>query len=432
MKNLGLLLFAALLFQFTYAQQDTLVNYYRQAAVQYQQQIKMTESRLAGAESQVEAAKSGRLPSLDFRGKYQYMGVPMQLAPPANGTDTIGASINNLYNLRLDLYQPILTGGYLKGQMDVATSQVEMMKSMLGMNKQQIVLNSDMFYWDAVAKKELYTLLTKYKDIIGQFLKVINDRVEEEIVGKNELYQAKVRYNDAEYQAIRAEKEYMVSVMNLNKLSGLPLNSAPKIADSLGIPLWNTATDSMEKTALSQRPEIMYAQNKIEMNKSTEKLAGSRYNPQFGVTLGTRWGSPAPGLEIDPDFQYYVKADLVIPIFHWGEKNKKVAMYKQETEVAKLELAEARDNVALQVESSYYKLVRSQDQYNFSSDALKNAAQNVSVMMDRYKEGLSSVLEVLDAQLYWQKSYGNYIMAKYDLNMAYSQYMYALGEFAKF
>ncbi len=432
MKNLGLLLFSALLFQFTYAQQDTLVNYYRQAAVQYQQQIKMTESRLAGAESQVEAAKSGRLPSLDFRGKYQYMGVPMQLAPPANGTDTIGASINNLYNLRLDLYQPILTGGYLKGQMDVATSQVEMMKSMLGMNKQQIVLNSDMFYWDAVAKKELYTLLTKYKDIIGQFLKVINDRVEEEIVGKNELYQAKVRYNDAEYQAIRAEKEYMVSVMNLNKLSGLPLNSAPKIADSLGIPLWNTATDSMEKTALSQRPEIMYAQNKIEMNKSTEKLAGSRYNPQFGVTLGTRWGSPAPGLEIDPDFQYYVKADLVIPIFHWGEKNKKVAIYKQETEVAKLELAEARDNVALQVQSSYYKLMRSQDQYNFSSDALKNAAQNVSVMMDRYKEGLSSVLEVLDAQLYWQKSYGNYIMAKYDLNMAYSQYMYALGEFAKF
>ena len=432
MKNLGLLLFTALLFQFTYAQQDTLVNYYRQSAIQYQQQIKMAESRISGAESQVEAAKSGRLPSLDFRGKYQYMGVPMQLAPPANGIDTIGASINNLYNLRLDLYQPILTGGYLKGQLEVATSHVEMMKSMLGMSKQQVVLNSDLFYWDAVAKKELYALFTKYKEIIGQFLKVINDRVEEEIVGRNELYQAKVRYNDAEYQAIRAEKEYMVSVMNLNKLSGLPLNNAPKIADSLSIPLWNTANDSMEKTALSQRPEIMYAQNKIEMNKSTEKLAGSKYNPQFGVTLGTRWGSPAPGLEVDPDFQYYIKADLVIPIFHWGEKNKRVAVYKQETEVAKLELAEARDNVSLQVESSYYKLVRSQDQYNYSSDALKNAAQNVSVMMDRYKEGLSSVLEVLDAQLYWQKSYGNYILAKYDLNMAYSQYLYALGEFTKF
>jgi len=52
-------------------------------------------------------------------------------------------------------------------------------------------------------------------------------------------------------------------------------------------------------------------------------------------------------------------------------------------------------------------------------------------MTDRYNEGLSSVLEVLDAQLYWQKTYLNYILAKYDLNVAYSQYQYAVGNFVQ-
>jgi outer membrane protein TolC len=48
--------------------------------------------------------------------------------------------------------------------------------------------------------------------------------------------------------------------------------------------------------------------------------------------------------------------------------------------------------------------------------------------LDRYQEGLSSVLEVLDAQLYWQKTYFNYIQAKFDLNVAFSTYLRAMGE----
>ena len=49
-------------------------------------------------------------------------------------------------------------------------------------------------------------------------------------------------------------------------------------------------------------------------------------------------------------------------------------------------------------------------------------------MLDRYREGLSSVLEVLDAQLYWQKTYFNYVQAKYELNIAFSAYQKAMGD----
>ena len=85
------------------------------------------------------------------------------------------------------------------------------------------------------------------------------------------------------------------------------------------------------------------------------------------------------------------------------------------------------DNIRLEVRQSYFNLISSQKQMNFAADALTNAQKNVEVMLDRYNEGLSSVLEVLDAQTYWQKSYFNYIQAKYELNLAYSQYQRALG-----
>ncbi len=425
--TLALLLFS----QFVYAQKDTLLLHYRQKALNYQQQIKIAKHRLSGSESKVDAAKSDYLPQIDFKGDYRYYGEPLQLAAPSDGSSPVGEQTNNFYKLRLELYQPLYTGGYLQSTKKAALSEVEMMKSMVGLKRQQVVLNSDRFYWKAVSKKETYRLYTKYRDIIGQFLKVINDRVEEEVVGKNELYQAKVRYNDAEYKTIRSKKEYMVSIMELNRIIGEALNSPTAISDSLIAVSWVKTDEIIADSAYVRRPEIGIYQNLILKNEFNEKIVGSTYNPQLGFIAGGNWGSPAPGLQLDPGFNYYIKANLSIPIIRWGKKKEQVYTARQKTEAVKLQMAETKDQIKLEVQSSYYQLTSSQEQLDFSKGSLENAAKNVSVMLDRYNEGLSSVLEVLDAQLYWQKTYLNYILAKYEFNVAYSEYLYATGEFNK-
>jgi outer membrane protein TolC len=431
MKKIIITLLSAVLFQFVYAQEDTLLIHYRQKAVEYQQQVKVAQHRLSGAESKVEAAKSDYLPQLDFIGRYRYYVEPMQLAPPADGSSTIGEEINNFYSLRLELYQPLYTGGQLSSVKNAALSEVEMMKNFIGLRRQQVMLDSDILYWKAVSKKETYNLHIKYREIIAQFLKVINDRVTEEIVGKNELYQAKVRYNDAQYKTIRSKKEYQVSVMNLSRLCGLPLDSNIPISDSLIVADWTGTETISSDSAYANRPEIGLYKNLISKDEYKERLVGSTYNPNLGIIAGGKWGSPSPGLNIDPGFNYYIKANLSIPLIRWGKKSEEVFAARQITEVAKLKMAEAKDNIRLEVERSSYKLKISKEQLDFAKSSLHNAAQNVSVMMDRYNEGLSSVLEVLDAQLYWQKTYLNYILAKYEFNVAYSEYLYAGGEFNK-
>ena len=411
------------------AQQDTLLYHYRQKALEYQQSVQMAKARMSGAESKVEAAKSDLLPSLDFSGRYKYHGVPLQLAPPADGSSITGAKLYNFYGLHLDLYQPVLTGGQLKNTKLAAESEVEMMRNLVEMNKQQVMLNADIYYWNAVAKKETYALYEKYMQVIDKFLKVIEDKVANEVVGKNQLYQAQVRYNDARYKAIRSKKEYMVSLMNLNKIAGLPVSNPTKVADSLVIIPWVKVSDTITGYALKKRPEMGYLQSKISMNEHRENIAGSMYNPQLGVFAGGKWGSPSPGLQIEPGFNYNIGANFMIPIFHWGKKHEQIQIAHQFTQEAKLEMDETKDRVILEVQSSYYQLERSQEQLDFAFNSLANAKKNVDVMIDRYNEGLSSVLEVLDAQLYWQKSYLNYILAKYELNVSYSQFRYAIGNF---
>jgi len=417
-----------ILFSITMAsgQQDTLILKYRRLAVDYQQQIKMAQHDLAGAESMVDAAKSDFLPKLDFSGNYNYNGVPLQLAPDADGNP--GVQLNNFYSLDLGVTQPILTGGYLKNTRNAAQSRAEAMRSYVNLNEQEVMLNSDVYYWNAVTKKEINTLLIKYRNAIGEFLKVIKDRVDEEVVGMNELYQARVRFDDAEYGVIRAEKDFGISIMELNRSTGLPIKTTPDVADFLLIINWIEAADNLKEKALKQRPEISMMENKILMNRFNEKVTASQYNPQFGVGVGGNWGAPSPGLSSDPDFNYQLRARLAIPIYYWGKKKEEVFASRQLTEVSMLEMEKTKDMISLEVESSYYNLQQTQSQVDYATSALDNASKNVVVLLDRYYEGLSSVLEVLDAQLSWQKSYLNYIQAKYELNIAYSTYLKAMGE----
>ena len=399
---------------------------YRRLAVDYQQSVKMAQRDLAGAESMLDAAKSDFLPRLDFYGGYNYLGVPIQLASGTAGQT--GAELQNMYSLDMVVSQPILTGGYLKNTRNAAQSQAGLMRDFVSLSEQEVMMNSDAYYWSAVTKKEINSVLIKYRDAIGQFLKVIQDRVDEEVVGMNELYQAKVRYNDAEYEVIRTEKDFMISIMELNRLIGLSVNTPPNVADSLLIVNWAEVDFNLTEKALQQRPEISLLENKITMNSFNEKVTASQYNPQFGVGVGGNWGAPSPGLSTDPAFNYNLQAKLAIPIYYWGKKKEEVFASRQLTEISKLEMEQTKDMITLEVESSYYDLQRTQHQLDFASSSLDNASKNVDVMLDRYHEGLSSVLEVLDAQLYWQKTYFNYIQAKYELNIAFSSYQRAMGE----
>ncbi|RLD37399.1 MAG: hypothetical protein DRI89_15235 [Bacteroidetes bacterium] len=409
-----------------YSQQDTLIFKYRRLAVDYQQSVKMAEKGLEGASSLVDASKAGFMPRIDVNGNYQFNGNPIQLGETAESPN--GQELTNMYELGLWVSQPILTGGYLKNTKNMAIARTEVARSYVGLNEQNTMLEADAHYLTLVTKKEMRELAKEYRDAIGEFQKVIQDRVDEEIVGMNELYQTKVRYNDAQYEVIRMEKEFRVSLMGLNRLIGVPLETESQHMDSLLVVDWNQPVESRVEKALELRPEVSLKENEMAMNQYNEEVAASFYNPQLNIGAGGTYGAPSPGLMTDPGTNYHVTARLAIPIFYWGQKKDEVFAKQMLTEQTKLELEKTRDLVTLQVSAGYYELERTQEQVDFAFSSLDNAAKNSEVMLDRYQEGLSSVLEVLDAQLFWQKSYLNYIEAKSELNMAYSSYQKAMGE----
>jgi len=224
------------------------------------------------------------------------------------------------------------------------------------------------------------------------------------------------------------QKEFRVGLMQLNRLIGVQLETPSQHMDSLLVVNWDQEVDSKVEKALELRPEVSLKENEMAMNRFSEKVTASGYNPQLNVGAGGTYGAPSPGLLTEPGANYHITAQLAIPIFYWGQKKDEVFAKQKLTEQSKLELEKTVDIITLEVTSKYYELQQTQAQVDFAFSSLDNAAKNVEVMLDRYQEGLSSVLEVLDSQLFWQKSSLNYIESKFELNIAYSTYLKAMGE----
>ena len=83
--------------------------------------------------------------------------------------------------------------------------------------------------------------------------------------------------------------------------------------------------------------------------------------------------------------------------------------------------------IALQVRKVWLDVLESRERAKVTKAALFQAEENLRVAKDRYREGLSTNTEVLDAETLRAKSHSNYDNAVYDFVLAILRLRRAVG-----
>jgi multidrug efflux pump subunit AcrA (membrane-fusion protein) len=64
---------------------------------------------------------------------------------------------------------------------------------------------------------------------------------------------------------------------------------------------------------------------------------------------------------------------------------------------------------------------------NLTENSVLQADENLDLVTDRYNEGLSPIIDVLNAQIFWESAYQDFVNAKIGFQVSYSIYQKALG-----
>lgn len=410
------------------AQQSPLLEKYRSMAVEYSHDLKAADKNIAASIELEKAAQKDLYPKLAGEANFQYTGNPLQLTLdlPSMGNPVTFEGKDLKYGASVSLLQPIYTGGRLletirmaKYRHNVSGFQEEYIRS-------GIYLQTDMQYWNTVARTEIVRISDDYRNSIASLAQTIRERVEAGFTDQQDLLMMEVKLNEAEYQYLQAKKSQENGLMALNSLIGVELQTPTEVEDSVAVVVLDDL--SLWSDSGSVRPELKIAMEQVKMTESEKKLALSKYKPQFYVGMDGSYSSPGYNFRSDMDPNYAVFAKVSVPLFEWGKRRNEKRASSFKVDMATENLNKVTDVVNLEIQTARNSLRQAMEQVNLTKNSLDKARENESMALERYDEGKSSVIEVIDAQTYRQVAQMNYVQAKVSAQNYYSELLKALNK----
>ena len=119
---------------------------------------------------------------------------------------------------------------------------------------------------------------------------------------------------------------------------------------------------------------------------------------------------------------------MTTPIFHFGERRQALRSARAVLNGCSAASQQVRDRVLLDECNGWVNLVNSERRVASAQRSLDIANENLQMSDFSYREGVATLLDLLQAQLSWLQIYRNVIAAYYDYAIAVASYAYITAQ----
>jgi len=174
-------------------------------------------------------------------------------------------------------------------------------------------------------------------------------------------------------------------------------------------------------TAVDVRAPVRQAAEAVEIQRAARRIAASQRLPQISVSSSYgRVGYPDTGLPAWDDFRtnWTVTASAQIPIFTGGRIRGDVLVAEANLDEARAQLELTRELAALDARAAVERLQAAEATWQASAGTVEQAQRAYEIADIRFREGISTQLELNDSRLVLQQAEANRALAARDLQVA--------------
>ena len=401
--------------QYTYSQ-------FEQQVLDYSQQLKQSREKQVAMKRAMQTAKASFFPTIDASGNYKYMindyEIPFgDIAMPVK---------HNSYDVGVTVMQPIYAGGNVVHNYRAQKIQSEIADFGTGLTLDNVIYTAENCYWGASAQKEMYLVMCRYTDIVGELVQVLEERYKEGLISKTDLIQMQVRLKEAEVQRSNTLEQYKLAIQAMNILMGKNPTDKVLISDSISTEQALPTLSNIE-SVLNVRPDYAISKLNVDYQRTQVKLTAAKYNPTLSVGYQGVWGTQMLNFDGATKFNSTLFVSLKLPILRCGARFKANAAQKALLNVKQFELQDKQDQISKELASSWTSVTESRNRIILAKDNCKLADENLDMNTFSYTEGKLSILDVLSAQLTWIQAYTNLVQSYYKEKIALANYKKAAG-----
>ncbi len=209
--------------------------------------------------------------------------------------------------------------------------------------------------------------------------------------------QAQTAWSQATLNRIKAEGVARIAygtlanVMGMNAGQSLQLADIPEITPSADI---ERDIDALIVEAQQRRPDLKAAEAQLKAAQANVDYTRSAGLPTLALSTGPVWTDSGS----ITSHSSAIGVTLTLPLFSGFSTSYRVRSAQASAEVAGAQRDNVRLQVALDVWSAYQSLITATQSVKTSADLLASAEQSERVALGRYKAGVGTILDLLNAQ----------------------------------
>ena len=399
----------------------------------------LTRGTAAGrqvADAQLAAARATRMPLLQASESVTTSNNPVFVFGSLLEQGRFGPnnflidSLNNpnaLTNFRvgLSVRVPVFDQRQSKARIDVARIGQQRADQQTELVAQQIRFEVLKSYYGVLLAQSRVLVADEAIQIGTADLKRIRDRFETGFVVRSDLLAAEVQLSEFRQQKIQALGELAIARAALNTALGLPIDSRHTITDELSERSFLIETpDELTRQALQNRPEYARAMLAVRMN--TRQIRGARDEvlPRVDAfsSIGVSGRTPVTGSS-----DYAVGASVTVNVFDAGRKAR-ISQARAAEAGAQAEQEQLANQINFEVVRAYQEFVSARERLLVVAQTTTQAGEVLRIVRDRYHEGITTITEVLRAQLALVRARTDVVTARHDHYVAYANVLLATGK----
>jgi outer membrane protein TolC len=332
----------------------------------------------------------------------------------------------NTYRLDLAFSQALFTGGRLAAQVRQARIRHENAGLSLTSARAQTALDVAQAFYDAALADRLVQIAEETYAQADRSLAQTDAQRQAGRVAEFELLRARVARDTLQPQVVRARAGREIAYLRLKQLLEVPLDQPLSLQADLEDPVLpppaRFAPRLVEIEARGEQPvrvPVTQTANEVLAAEETVRIARAQRWPALFFTSNYGLVAYPSGFPGSGEWRtnWSVGASLSVPVLTGGRIGADVAIARAGVEEAAARLRLTRELAAVDTESARQELLAARAEWDASGSTIQQASRAYEIAELRYREGLSTQLELSDSRLLLAESLVTRARAARDLQV---------------
>ncbi len=403
-----------------------------QRALEYNKDILIAKEDVKKSDAQIGEAYSNAFPHITLEATYtRYIELPVLFLPPntafnpSSATQTIKLGSDNSFSVGASLSQ-VLFNAKVNNAIRIAEDYEAFNRQNLQATTEDVILAVKQTFYGVLLLRKVVEVNREGLDLASANFENVKLLFKEGLVSEFDLLRAEVQKANQEPEVSKAENNLEVAMNALRNLLGYPLDQPVEISEELQLQEIPEMTLRNESLFLLEKNSTLKGLRSLErIYDRNIAIEESDYYPTLAAFSQYQYQTQDNTFDFSKfnwATNFLVGLQVSYPIFSgWSTKNR-VQQAEIDKEKATLTRLKAEDGLQIQARDAELKMLEAKKRISAQTKTAEQAQRAVEIATVRFKSGMGTQLELIDAQVALSRSRTLEAQSVYDYMAARAQW----------